>query len=1028
MTKHFITHTTENYEQVTINLARSIKKYSKYKLVVYTIDYEASDKLKLLAICKRLDLDLPSITERDMYVGDNNFYVKRTSVNVYHALGAKIDCMIDSINQGAKEWVYIDGDSIVNLNVDTLFNHTKEVNNIPLCSRGPYEYILLTKQDGTVEGNPFWKNDGTKDLSVIIEAPLMKFFDMQFEQRGVYTTTNILVGTDKVLPFLELWRDVKNIIPIVTNTYKVAPIQEESVFNALKWKFGDCHLPMSYINAGTFNTVQHFFENETTQDIIVEPYYKLPKNKEMIRVFHGLKNQEEIDKVFELLDSKVKDKLRILFLAPHLSTGGMPQFLLKRIQSLLKFRDDVEIYVVEFGFYSPTYIVQRNEVISLVGESRFWSLGENKYEIIDIIKEHKINIIHVDEMIEGFDHFNVVSQHLMEKLYSPDRTWRMVETCHNVWFNPYENKMFHPDAYMFCTPWHMENTFQHMKSFKALAKYPVENLRISVDEKMESKIKLGLSLDKKHIVNVGLWTPGKNQKEGVEIARLLEHTNPEYEFHFIGNQAPNFQEFWIPIMENLPSNVKVWGERDDVHEFLKASDVFMFNSTWECAPISIKEAASFGLPILARNLEQYMGMFDNYITEINDDIESTSQKLVSLIDSPYYYDIPENEVHEFVVSNMNTYNEILKRTPQLQYEHPNKLKFNYHFVNNPYFEIIGLESDKKYTVEFIEPNGNVLYRNIISTNNWVKLNREYYTDYTIKVWCDDQIIFLERINLENQRVFISFDSHSLGDTIAWIPYALDFKEKHNCDVIVSCNFSEFFVDVYPEIEFVSIGSVVDNIRAMYKLGWFWDKNKEPEICNTIPLQKTATNILGLEYREIRPRIKFEPKEKLFDGKYITIATHSTSGLKYWNHKDGWQQLVDNLISLGYKVISISKEQSNLKNVFDLEDTSIENTMNTIHHSEFFIGLSSGLSWLAWALEKHVVMISNFTEENHEFTSNTTRIMNTDVCNGCWNNPMFKFDKGDWNWCPEHKDTLRQFECHKSITPQMVINKIKHLIK
>jgi autotransporter strand-loop-strand O-heptosyltransferase len=103
-------------------------------------------------------------------------------------------------------------------------------------------------------------------------------------------------------------------------------------------------------------------------------------------------------------------------------------------------------------------------------------------------------------------------------------------------------------------------------------------------------------------------------------------------------------------------------------------------------------------------------------------------------------------------------------------------------------------------------------------------------------------------------------------------------------------------------------------------------------------------------------------------------------------------------------------------------------MNVIHHSEFFIGLSSGLSWLAWALEKHVVMISNFTEENHEFTSNTTRITNTNVCNGCWNNPMFKFDKGDWNWCPEHKDTIRQFECHKSITPQMVINKIKHLIK
>ena len=73
------------------------------------------------------------------------------------------------------------------------------------------------------------------------------------------------------------------------------------------------------------------------------------------------------------------------------------------------------------------------------------------------------------------------------------------------------------------------------------------------------------------------------------------------------------------------------------------------------------------------------------------------------------------------------------------------------------------------------------------------------------------------------------------------------------------------------------------------------------------------------------------------------------------------------------------------------------------------------------------MISNFTEYNHEFTSNCTRIVNNSVCNGCWNKPQFKFDKGDWDWCPEHKNTERQFECHKSITSEMVIKQMQHLI-
>ena len=104
---------------------------------------------------------------------------------------------------------------------------------------------------------------------------------------------------------------------------------------------------------------------------------------------------------------------------------------------------------------------------------------------------------------------------------------------------------------------------------------------------------------------------------------------------------------------------------------------------------------------------------------------------------------------------------------------------------------------------------------------------------------------------------------------------------------------------------------------------------------------------------------------------------------------------------------------------------MENAIDYIGNSEFFIGLSSGLSWLAWALGKKVFMISNFSEAGHEFSC--YRLTNTNVCHGCWNNPDFKFDKGDWEWCPINKGTDKQFECQKSITPQMVIDEIKKLL-
>ena len=114
------------------------------------------------------------------------------------------------------------------------------------------------------------------------------------------------------------------------------------------------------------------------------------------------------------------------------------------------------------------------------------------------------------------------------------------------------------------------------------------------------------------------------------------------------------------------------------------------------------------------------------------------------------------------------------------------------------------------------------------------------------------------------------------------------------------------------------------------------------------------------------------------------------------------------------------------------DLSIDETINYIQHSEFFIGLSSGISWLAHAMDKKVAMISNFSEDWHEFnlsSENYKRITNKSVCNGCWNriNKDFSFDAGDWYWCPKHRDTERQFECHTSITPEMVFNEIKDWI-
>jgi autotransporter strand-loop-strand O-heptosyltransferase len=350
--------------------------------------------------------------------------------------------------------------------------------------------------------------------------------------------------------------------------------------------------------------------------------------------------------------------------------------------------------------------------------------------------------------------------------------------------------------------------------------------------------------------------------------------------------------------------------------------------------------------------------------------------------------------------------------------------FNYKLflIEGLYFELLDSPEDKEYNVRVLDGE-EVIYQSNLKRNMWLKTSRRYLSNYFVEIWDGDNLMrkisFLEHI--KGNRVFISFESKSLGDSIAWIPYCLKFKETYGCDVIVSTFLNDLFEKVYPELEFVGRGVVVNNIVSMIQIGWFWDDNMEPVHPATIPLQRSASNILHLPFEEIQPRIHYVPKERPTDQGYVVISVRSTSQLKHWDY---WQELVDSLNEQGYAVYEVSKEPCDLNNIIQVEDKSFENVMNIIHHAELFIGLSSGLSWLAWGMGKKSVMISNFTQDDHEFTSNCIRITNKNVCHGCWNNPMFKFDKGNWWWCPEHEDTDRQFECHKSISAEYVMNEIK----
>tara|TARA_R110000744_G_scaffold158687_1_gene274681 strand:+ start:150 stop:2192 length:2043 start_codon:yes stop_codon:yes gene_type:complete len=367
----------------------------------------------------------------------------------------------------------------------------------------------------------------------------------------------------------------------------------------------------------------------------------------------------------------------------------------------------------------------------------------------------------------------------------------------------------------------------------------------------------------------------------------------------------------------------------------------------------------------------------------------------------------------------------------------NSINLKYTEDGKPSVEIIGYYNND-YVVEFIDKFDNkIIHKDIISNNMWTCCN-EKDKEIVVKI---NGVIY----NRKDNNVLVKIYSNSLGDTIAAIPYIDKYRRDNNVNVSVKINprFKILFENSYPNLNYVNHEKGFDKIIPVnYN---FYSR-----------LQEGFALDLGYQDAKwIKPVINVKPKKRPFKNKYVVINIHSTMQMKYWNHPDGqkvrgespyWNELCHMLRKNGLIPVVVEKDEmfgsppfyNGLpKKAVKKWGVSLEDTINYIQHAEFFIGLSSGLGWLAHGLGTKVAMIANFTNEDHEIDlseDSYKRIVNKSVCNGCFNNPKHAVgefikdnSKQDWDHCPEHKDTNREYECHTSITPIQVFNQIKEWI-
>jgi ADP-heptose:LPS heptosyltransferase len=390
-------------------------------------------------------------------------------------------------------------------------------------------------------------------------------------------------------------------------------------------------------------------------------------------------------------------------------------------------------------------------------------------------------------------------------------------------------------------------------------------------------------------------------------------------------------------------------------------------------------------------------------------------------------------------------------------------KISVSFTRGPKVSIEGDELDpRRFVVNFIDlDKDEIVHEDTIGINHWTRASRKWFTRWRIEVWNGFDLIHSEDMDLKEKTVLIKLGNSSLGDTISWSPYCFEFQKKHQCKIFISSHHYKLlklgFEDFENFVEAERYDEEDPIFYASYYVGygveWFqhqpemkrlnqnfqkksgevfsdklsvWDEHRTPRNPHQIPLAAVACDILGLDFIEIRPHFSNpKPDARPMNKRFVCISEFASdsTGLKIWQNPIGWQKLVDFLKSEGFEVVSISAEKTNLKNVIKRNGKlDLSDRIWYLHHCEFFIGVSSGLSWLAWACGKKVVMISGATADWNEFKEDNIRIFNPESCHGCWNSHehSHKFACFHSSFCPEKKN----FECTRKISPSFVIDRIK----
>ena len=347
-------------------------------------------------------------------------------------------------------------------------------------------------------------------------------------------------------------------------------------------------------------------------------------------------------------------------------------------------------------------------------------------------------------------------------------------------------------------------------------------------------------------------------------------------------------------------------------------------------------------------------------------------------------------------------------------------------------QVPGNEADSYRVVIGNAESGEVYFDEEVSHTVLVSFEK-YFMPWQIEVFYHGEHIFSHTLDLDGQEVFFPFLSGALGDAIALLPYVAEFIRRWHCRprVSIAPYLRDMAARYYPELEFFD--AVSDATYATYAAGTWMNFLVGATVDSRLmPMEEIGKTTFGLS--DTIRTVRFIPtKPRLIQEPYVCIGVQASGAWKGWHYPGGWDEVVAYLKESGYRVLCIDKDRENVwegmssKIPDGAEDFSgdipLMERVNLLAYADFFVGLSSGLAWLAYAAGCPVVMIVGFTLPWFEFRT-PYRVQNFTRCYGCFNDVRAEFAHVEH--CPYHRGTDKRFECSRSITSQQVILTIERL--